>query len=133
MAFLKKVFVFSLLFSLLDCTCSSYDEFDYSSNELIYIDDSSSAESCRKRQFNENEKKMGAYKCCYQTADCYINNDGERVKVNYKACVIATQAQYERLEELIKEERTKCSDFDADCSATALSYLFIIFILLFLL
>ena len=83
MSILLKSFAFILLFSLFNCTCtSSDDDEDVTENYIIYYDKSASASSCHKRQFSDSEVQSGAYKCCYETADCSTTDlEGNKVKV----------------------------------------------------
>ena len=131
--FLLKSFVLSLLMILINCACSSYDNLDYTDGEITYIDDDASAKSCPQREFSELEKQYDAYKCCYQEAKCNYTENDEEIKVNYKACAAATKEEYDLIDETLKEGKEKCSDIVIDCCATSLSYLYLVFILLYLL
>ena len=50
MAILQKIFIFGLLFSLLNCTCESYDDYDLNdqTSTITYIDNDASKKSCLK-------------------------------------------------------------------------------------
>ena len=63
--------IFSLLFSLLKCSCEETDDI----NGLI--DKSCSPESCAKRQLDSSEKNNGVYKCCYINM---VDEDGVKIR-----------------------------------------------------
>ena len=130
---LLKIFILSLLFIFINCTCSSYNNLDYTKDEITYIDDDASVKSCPQREFSELEKQYDAYKCCYQEAKCNYTENDEEIKVNYKACAAATKEEYDLIDETIKEGKEKCSDIVIDCPSTSLSYIYLYLVLLFLL
>ena len=132
MSILLKSFAFFLLFGLLNCTCtSSANDATVTENYLYYYDSSASASSCLQRQFSNEEVQYGAYKCCYEAADCSVtNNDGDRVTVELKVCAAATKAEYERIDQMVEEGRTQCSNLKIDCSSSSLSYFYLVYLLL---
>ena len=137
MAILQKIFIFGLLFSLLNCTCESYDDFDLNeqTSTVSYIDNNASKKTCRKRSFSELEKEYGAYKCCYQRVKCSVTDEdtGEKAYIDFKGCAAATKAQYDTIEERKKALKSYCSEVTIDCFGTSLSNFYLVFILLFLL
>ena len=94
MAILQKIFIFWLLFNLLDCACESpgyfVDEFEDDTN--TFIDASASKKSCPQRSFSESEKEDGAYKCCYERMKCSKNGN-----LDYQGCDAITKEQYDQL------------------------------------
>ena len=134
MSILLKSFAFILLFSLFNCDCtSSIDDIDVTESYLVYYDKRASESSCPKRQFSESEVKYGAYKCCYETADCYGTDvDGDREDIYLKACVALSKAEYENIAQMAKKGKANCSNFRIECSSTSLSYLYLVYLLLFL-
>ena len=132
MSILLKSFAFILLFSLFNCDCtSSTDDADVTESYLVYYDKRASESSCPKRQFSESEVKYGAYKCCYETADCYGTDvDGDREDIYLKACVALSKAEYENIAQMAKKGKANCSNFRIECSSTSLSYLYLVYLLL---
>ncbi len=132
MSILLKSFAFILLFSLFNCDCtSSIDDIDVTESYLVYYDKRASESSCPKRQFSESEVKYGAYKCCYETADCYGTDvDGDREDIYLKACVALSKAEYENIAQMAKKGKANCSNFRIECSSTSLSYLYLVYLLL---
>ncbi len=132
MSILLKSFAFILLFSLFNCDCtSSIDDIDVTESYLVYYDKRASESSCPKRQFSESEVKYGAYKCCYETADCYGTDvDGDREDIYLKACVALSKAEYENIAQMAKKGKDNCSNFRIECSSTSLSYLYLVYLLL---
>ena len=132
MSILQKIFIFGLLFSLLNCTCESYHDFDI---EEIYHDDAASKKSCPKRSFNENEMEFYPYKCCYEKLKCKEKDEdtGEITTIDFKGCSIVTKEVYDHLKQNINVLKSYCSEVDIDCSGTSLSFIYFVFILLFLL
>ena len=88
MTILQKILIASFLFSLINCTCTSYlkddsDDYDFddgSITDTTYKDSSASTKNCQKRTFNEAEKEGNAYKCCYLKSKCQYNEDDIDVK-----------------------------------------------------
>ena len=132
MSILQKIFIWGLLFSLLNCTCESYHDFDI---EEIYHDDAASKKSCPKRSFNDNEMEFNPYKCCYEKLKCKEKDEdtGEITTIDFKGCSIVTKEVYDHLKQNINVLKSYCSEVDIDCSGTSLSFIYFVFILLFLL
>ena len=149
MKILQRIFIFSLLFYLLNCTCSSTfiteEDFETKSvEELEEIlsekinDSSASVKNCNSRQFSENEISTGNnYKCCFVKGKCTItNSDEDEKKVdNFQYCSPISKSTYNNLDKAIKElkkEKGMCEEFSVECSGSSLSYLYLVFILLIL-
>ena len=137
MAIRQKIFIFGLLFSLLNCTCGSYDDFDLdeSSSTMNYVDNNASKKTCPKRSFSEEEIAEGAYKCCYQRVKCQVvdQDTGETGTLDFKGCTFATKSQYDAVKDIVKGYKSLCSEVEINCFGTSLSYFYLVVILLFLL
>ena len=142
MAIFQKFFIFSLLFSLLNCTCEELALHDDNENLESYVDDTANKDSCAIRKFDDSEKRAGAYKCCYVNSRC-PSEDGITGNKIYRGCVVLTKVIYNNIDNYIRAT-TQC-DSSLDCGdayvdetsenrgtsgINSLSYL--VFILLFL-
>ena len=140
---LQKILIVSFLFSIINCTCSSYlrdDTIDYDYDifvsGLIYKDSSASAKECKQRSFNEEEQRSNAYKCCYMKYKCdFLDDDDDDgdMRANYVGCIYLTKYSYDNIKKLIKKEKQYCDKLDVDCSGTLLSYAYLMLLMLFLL
>ena len=93
--------IFSLLFSLLKCSCEETDDI----NGLI--DKSCSPESCAKRQLDSSEKNNGVYKCCYINM---VDEDGIE-----KHCYGISKADYDNIDNAIEDEKKHYTEFSLEC------------------
>ena len=145
MKILQMLFIFNLLFYLLNCTCSSFynntiSDYDEDEKKSIYIDNDASVTNCAKRNFSDIEKNYGnAYKCCYSQMKCTIKDDDDDTnnKLDIKSCSSISKALYDNLKNAENSftspnDNLKCTDVKLDCSGGSLSYLYSAFILLIL-
>ena len=127
---LKVVLIFGLLFSIINCTCSSTYNIDEDDLDFNYEDKSASSGKCSKRAFNSDEIEDDAYKCCYFDYSC----KEEGLSISFKGCDYLDKDDYEHLSDYIKELEDYCSKYKVDCSGSTLEkLLFSSFVLLFFL
>ncbi len=111
MKILQRIFIFSLLFYLINCTCSSLgihtnfdfsfgDEFVDESNDdgsLIFIDKTANPTSCNKRSFSEQERNYtNLYKCCFFQMKCSMKDEDADIdnNVDIRDCTIVTKTKH---------------------------------------
>ena len=72
---------------------------------------------------------------CYEELKCKEKDEdtGETTTIDFKGCIIVTKVVYEYLEDNIKVLKSHCSEVDIDCSGTSLSFIYFVFISIFLL
>ena len=145
MTILQKILIASFLFSLVNCTCTSYlrddgsnVDYDYGDDfmtGLNYKDRSASKKECKKRTFSEEEKEDNAYKCCYAKIKCNYHDslDDIDVKADYEGCVYIDKNSYDNIKKMIEPYKKNCDKFSINCSGTSLSYAYMMLIMLFLL
>lgn len=126
MSILQKIFIFGLLFSLLNCSCASYHDFDEGGT---FHDSSASKKTCPKRTFNENEMEFQPYKCCYEKLKC----KEEGISYDFEGCMFVTKPVYDNIKQNIKIMKSYCSKVEINCSGTSLSFIYFVFISLFFL
>ena len=142
---LQKILIVSFLFSLINCTCTSYyrdnstENYDYELNNIFsvnYKDSSASTKECKKRSFNQLEQEKNAYKCCYWKEKCTFKDDDDDhhdLTTEFEGCYYLDKKSYDNIKDAIKEGKKYCSKIDIDCSGTSLSYAYLMLIMLFLL
>ena len=149
MKILQRIFIFSLLFYLISCTCYNIT-YDYSIDnidnieEMIEksyyesIDNTASVTNCNNRQFSEDEIKSGNnYKCCFVKGKCtfYDDDDNNKITSNFQNCIAISKSDYEDIDkkkDQVTDINFECSDLSIDCSGSSLSHLYLVFILLIL-
>ena len=131
MKILKSIVIFGLLFSVINCRCSSSDG-EEDDDSFNYVDKTASKKNCPKREFSSDEKEDNAYKCCYFETECKPLG----IKTSYKGCEPVTKTEYDDIKEYIKatKEIGNCNKLNVQCSGNALKkLLYSSFILLFIL
>ena len=119
--------VFICLFNYAKLTCGiSY----YSDDEED--PGATSVSACINREFNDEEKEEGAYKCCFMEAEAEILGKTQ----TSRACVPVTKSQYDDIDDLIDtledlEEDIDLDIEDFDCQSNYIkSVLLLLFIFL---
>ena len=132
MKILKSIIILSLLFSVINCRCSSSETEEFDDEAFKYEDKTASKKNCPKREFSSEEKEDNAFKWCYFDTECKPLG----IKASYKGCEPVLKSEYDNLKDYIKEAKNigNCDKFKVECSGNDLKkLLYSTFILLFIL
>ena len=126
MKYMEIIFLFTLLFGLINSNCMISEE------DLLELDEKiRKYKHCQDREREEELIENNAYKCCY----LYYYVDKKNYQAEVHTCLLITKDQYDNIKDTVKnyEESRDVEDVSIDCKGniTKLGFLVILSLLFF--
>ena len=108
MKYIEIIFLFALLFGLINSNCMISEE------DLLEMDDKiRKYKHCEERENPEELIENNAYKCCY----LYYYVDKKNYQAEVHTCLLVTRDQYDNIKDTVKdyEKNNDVEDVEINC------------------